>query len=281
MASKQINSDLLIASETERAKISVQRQEEQKEIIAKVAEDARSFINQNKADKAVDLAFRCLQESSQIFGEDSIELMPLYFELADGNLKIGRKKRAEGFLIGGRWTLLKHQPSENEKTEENKEFEKRVSKLRSRLLKSFGFLFTEIGNYHDALGSLTENIYLESLDKGPEHYSISGSYYLMGNIFLQQQKKEEALSFYNQMNLTWKKFLDNTEDQESSGIKKVEIEQACNELNEVLTFVEKHLGDDSDMHAEIRNTLSRLYDYINEIDKKEHRASHLEENDEE
>lgn len=151
-----------------------------------------------------------------------------------------------------------------------------LSKLRSRLLKSFGSLFTEIGNYHDALGSLTENIYLESLDKGPEHYSISGSYYLMGNIFLQQQKKEEAISFYNQMDLTWKKFLDSNEDQESSGIKKVEIEQACNELNEVLTFVEKHLGDESDMHAEIRHTLSRLYEYINDLDKKAHKASKIE-----
>ena len=35
-----------------------------------------------------------------IFGEDSIELMPLYFELADGNLKMKKWQRAEGFLIG-------------------------------------------------------------------------------------------------------------------------------------------------------------------------------------
>lgn len=51
MSNKQITaSDLLIASETERAKINLQRQEEQKEIIAEVAEEARRCINQGKAD---------------------------------------------------------------------------------------------------------------------------------------------------------------------------------------------------------------------------------------
>ena len=98
--------------------------------------------------------------------------MPLYFELADSNLMIGRRKRAEGFLIGAHWTLLKHQPNESDKTDP----ENNLSKLRSRPLKSFGSLFTNMGNYDEALKSLTENVYLESVDRGPEHYLLSGSY---------------------------------------------------------------------------------------------------------
>lgn len=201
-----------------------------------------------------------------IFGEDSIELMPLYFELADGNLKMKKWQRAEGFLIGAHWTLLKHQPGEGESSS-NQETEEVLSKLRSRLLRSFGSLFTEIGNFEEALKSLTENIYLESVDKGPEHYSLSGSYYLMGNIFLKIEKKSEALSFYNQMNLIWKRFLSDPEAHGAHNIKKVDIEQACNELNEVLIYIDKELGEGSDLAADIRQTLDKLYEFIIDLDK--------------
>ena len=202
-----------------------------------------------------------------IFGEDSIELMPLYFELADGNLKMKKWQRAEGFLIGAHWVLLKHQPSESDKGENSKEFEDMLSKLRSRLLRSFGSLFTNIGNCEEALKSLTENIYLESVDKGPEHYSLSGSYFLMGNIFLKIDRKTEVLSFYNQMNLIWKQFLENPEAHDSQNIKKVDVQQACNELLEVLAYIDEEQGEGSDLAGDIRQTLDRLYEFMIELDK--------------
>ena len=203
-----------------------------------------------------------------IFGEESIELMPLYFELADGNLKMKKFQRAEGFLIGANWTLLKNQPSDTEKAEISQETEEMLSKLHSRLLRSFGSLFTEIGNCEKALKSLTENIYLESVDKGPEHYSLSGSYYLMGNIFLKIDRKSEVLSFYSQMNLIWKKFLSNPESDEATTIKKVDVEQACNELMEVLAYIQKEQGEESDLAGDIRQTLDRIYEFIIEMDKR-------------
>ena len=202
-----------------------------------------------------------------IFGEDSIELMPLYFELADGNLKMKKRERAEGFLIGAHWVLLKHQPNENDKGENSSEFEDMLSKLRSRLLRSFGSLFTEKGDYEEALKSLTENIYLESVDKGPEHYSLSGSYFLMGNIFLKGNRKNEVLSFYMQMNLIWKKFLLKPDGKDSQNIKKVDVEQACNELNEVLVYITNEQGEDSNLAADIRQTLDKLYEFIIALDK--------------
>ena len=51
MAGKQLSANnILIASESERAKLEAQRQQEQKETILLVSEQARGLINQNKSD---------------------------------------------------------------------------------------------------------------------------------------------------------------------------------------------------------------------------------------
>ena len=194
--------------------------------------------------------------------------MPLYFELADGNLKLKKFARAQEFLASADWTLEKHKSGESDKGS-NPETEDLLSKYKSRLLRSWGSLFTEIQDFQEAKSSLTKNIYLESVDKGPEHYSLSGSYYLMGNIFKGTGHKSEVLSFYNQMNLIWKKFLDNQDDKDVQNIKKVEVEQATNELNEVLMYVNQEYDENSDMATDLRGTLDRLYEFIIDIEKKQ------------
>ena len=51
MAAKQLSSnEILIASEAERAKLDLHRQQDQKELISKVSEQARGLISQNKSD---------------------------------------------------------------------------------------------------------------------------------------------------------------------------------------------------------------------------------------
>ena len=50
----------------------------------------------------------------KIFAEDSIELLPAYFILAEANINLGglRLKKAEEFLIAANWNLLKHEPED-------------------------------------------------------------------------------------------------------------------------------------------------------------------------
>jgi len=54
----------------------------------------------------------------KIFMEDSIELLPAYFVLAEANICLGgqRLKKAEEFLIAAYWNLLKYTSDENEKS---------------------------------------------------------------------------------------------------------------------------------------------------------------------
>lgn len=51
------------------------------------------------------------------FNDNSIELLPAYFVLAEANICLGgtRLKKAEEFLIAAYWNHLKHTSEENEK----------------------------------------------------------------------------------------------------------------------------------------------------------------------
>lgn len=55
--------------------------------------------------------------TQKTFGENSIELLPAYFVLAQANICMGgsRLKKAEEFLIAAYWNLLKFTQDENEK----------------------------------------------------------------------------------------------------------------------------------------------------------------------
>jgi hypothetical protein len=55
--------------------------------------------------------------NTNVFMEDSIELLPAYFVLAEANICHGgtRLKKAEEFLIAAYWNLLKYTSEENEK----------------------------------------------------------------------------------------------------------------------------------------------------------------------
>ena len=69
------------------------------------------------------------------------------------------------------------------------------------------------------------------------------------------------------MNLIWKQFLENPEAHDSQNIKKVDVQQACNELLEVLAYIDEEQGEGSDLAGDIRQTLDRLYEFMIELDK--------------
>ena len=86
---------------------------------------------------------------NKIFGENSIELLPAYFVLAEANICMGasRLKKAEEFLIAAYWNLLKYTSDENEKGGDTKGQEDvlvtkdEIERYRASLHKTFGRLF--------------------------------------------------------------------------------------------------------------------------------------------
>ena len=79
--------------------------------------------------------------------EDSIELLPAYFVLAEANICHGgsRLKKAEEFLIAAYWNLLKFTSEENEKggngSNDTLVSKKEIEQYRACLHKTFGRLF--------------------------------------------------------------------------------------------------------------------------------------------
>ena len=59
----------------------------------------------------------------KVFVEDSIELLPAYFVLAEANIQMGgaRLKKAEEFLIAAYWNLLKYKSDADENSGQNAE----------------------------------------------------------------------------------------------------------------------------------------------------------------
>ena len=85
---------------------------------------------------------------NKIFGENSIELLPAYFILAEANINMGgsRLKKAEEFLIAAYWNLLKFNSDENEKNagqEEALVTKEEIERYKASLHKNFGRLFLQ------------------------------------------------------------------------------------------------------------------------------------------
>lgn len=192
--------------------------------------------------------------------------MPIYFVLAEGNLELGRKKKAEEYLVAAHWNLLKHLPSavDTNKPDEtqDEETQQLLDNFKSRLHKSFGRLFKDLGRFQEALREVTSNIFLESKVKGPEHYSLAQSYNLMGQIFENQTKPEEAMSFSLQVTLIWKKFIEECANLDEVPAEEVEIEEGCDLVRKIQEEMSEQMGAEHATVVETRHILQGLFDLV-------------------
>jgi hypothetical protein len=167
---------------------------------------AKRFIIQTRYEDANRMVYDKMTDMirNKVFGENSIELLPAYFVLADANIHMGhqlgqphRLKKAEEFLIAAYWNLLKYTSDENDKSGEGKSGQDdslvtkdEIERYRAILNKTFGKLFlhqnsaaTKNNATMQALDKLSNAIYLESQFYGPESIYLCSSYFYMGEVF--------------------------------------------------------------------------------------------------
>lgn len=118
--------------------------------INQAVDTAKRYIIHGRVEEANRLVYDKMTETikNKVFGENSIELLPAYFVLAEANICQGggRLKKAEEFLIAAYWNLLKFTSDDGEKGNQaaqedvlvNKE---EVEKYKASLHKTFGRLF--------------------------------------------------------------------------------------------------------------------------------------------
>jgi hypothetical protein len=151
---------------------------------------------------------------NKVFMEDSIELLPAYFVLAEANICQGgqRLKKAEEFLIAAYWNLLKFTSEENEKdgSKDAVVSKNEIQQYRACLHKTFGRLFLAQNRpetHKKALEELSQGIFLECKEHGPESVYLSSSYFYMGELFRAEDSATKARSFYQKIVNIWRRFI--------------------------------------------------------------------------
>lgn len=105
-------------------------------------DSAKRLIINGNIDEAMRQVYNVMTGTikQKIFLEDSVELLPAYFVLAEGNICYGgsKLKKAEEFLIAAYWNLLKFS---SEETSDSQISPEEIEKYRACLHKTFGRLF--------------------------------------------------------------------------------------------------------------------------------------------
>lgn len=210
---------------------------------------AKTYIIRGNAEEANRHMLDLLQKVKGDFDEAAVELLPAYFIMAEANVILGgsRLKKAEQLLIAGYWNLLKSKDSGIDGGASSD-----MSRYRASLHKTFGRLFTAQDRLAEAIKELSQGIYLEWMEYGPESIQLCSSYYYLANIFHKLGKKEETKSFYQKIVEIWKKHILEQEFDEEEQFKEYQIyyEEAKEHLKNILGFFEVEYGPEHTLTAE-------------------------------
>jgi len=180
-------------------------------------------------------------------------------------------------LIAASWNILQNQSDQEQKRAEGIEersiqsshlSHSNISEYQSRLHKLFGKLFAAQHRYEDAINKLTQNIYIESQNGGPENINLTSSYYLMGEIFTQMKRSTEANSFYAKIVEMWANKLNYFEEMIRKGetdfmvdIDEIQIENALMTLRKILSHYESELGDHHQLVGDCKYVIGLIFKF--------------------
>ncbi|XP_038602944.1 zinc finger MYND domain-containing protein 12 isoform X2 [Tachyglossus aculeatus] len=167
----------------------------QKHLIEVTRKLAQKFLFERKYEESLPAALHSLRFSINVYGLNSIELVPAYLLLAEANIGLSRIIQAEEFLSQAQWTLLKS-PECSDAT-------------LSKLHRNFGFLNVAKGNDDESLYHFANDIYYASCAYGMENINTAGEYFHMANVFRRQNKMDVADSLYAKVIEIWREHLGN------------------------------------------------------------------------
>lgn len=110
-----------------------------------------------------------------------------------------------------------------------------------------------------ALEELSNGIFLECQEHGPEDYHLCSSYYYMGELFRHQNQVTKARAYYLRIAQIWRKFIyefdlkldQNMNPMYSEYVDTYYYQEAYQHLQMIKQFFENELGSDSVMTAEV------------------------------
>ncbi|KAI8847876.1 hypothetical protein BC829DRAFT_395322 [Chytridium lagenaria] len=201
--------------------------------------EAHKKLFEGQFDLAIPAALQALRFSMDVYGQNSIELVP-------------------SLPISAKWAVLKSEKCENS--------------VRAHLHKNFGLLYASQGSYEEALKQLAQDIYYSSLDHGPDHIAASGGYFQLANVFHRQGKTDQVVAVFDKVVSIWKTSLKSADIQ----LNEAQQAEAIQMLNAIFAFRQSFSGS-STSSAEINYVLGQLHFATGNYEKaKEYSSKALE-----
>uniref|UniRef100_A0A8C0ICK6 Zinc finger MYND-type containing 12 n=1 Tax=Bubo bubo TaxID=30461 RepID=A0A8C0ICK6_BUBBB len=159
-----------------------------KYIIDLACRTAQGFVLDGKHEEAIPAALHALRFSTEVYGSNSVQLVPAYLLLAEASTGAGRLLQASKYLSQAQWIVLRTPDCS--------------VAVQHKLHRSLGLFCAAEENFEQALYHLANDIYLASSMFGLKSIETSGGYFHMANIFFRQNKMDIANSLYRRSKLS-------------------------------------------------------------------------------
>ncbi|NXQ92030.1 ZMY12 protein, partial [Nyctibius grandis] len=171
-----------LLSERERKHGTEQLVKRQKYVIDLAYSRAQEFVLDGKHKEAIPAALQALRFSTEVYGSNSVQLVPAYLLLAEAFTSVGCFREASKYLSQAQWIVLRTPDCS--------------VAVQCEVHRSLGLLCAAEGNFEQALYHLANDIYLASSTFGLKSIETSRGYFHMANVFFQQNKMDIANSLY-------------------------------------------------------------------------------------
>lgn len=229
------------------------------------------FLQQLKP--AHEKAVAALKQASDVYGKNSLRLVPFYLVLVEISLQERQLKQAEEMLSLVNWLLVKdrkaltvggsangssHGPSGPHALQQEVLPEEMKNLYVIRMNKLYSVLLMEYEAYTEALQRASHGAYHCSLLFGPEHLYTSELYFCLGLIFSrmqrlsppgqqkkQQREHESALGMLDKVVDIWYRFLTNPPEETAAWMlehQRLRIYEASKMLQQIITIRSASLG---------------------------------------
>jgi tetratricopeptide (TPR) repeat protein len=237
----------IIGSEEDRAKREYTLNMSKRALVELCEQEASKFLASGRHELAIPGAIQALSFLKELHGDGAMEMVSSYLLLAEANLGLGRFQQADEFLSLANWSVLQNPECSN--------------KVRSKLHRNFGKLYSAQGKLNEALVELSKDIYCSSLEVGPEHVNTSAGYYYMASIFYTQHRIENALAFYDKVIDIWYKFVAaaRTDVDLAQSLSSSQLSEGVDMVSFILQTRAKLLGINHIATGEARYTLGLLH----------------------
>jgi len=211
---------------------------------------ARKLLSEGKHAEAIDAAVVSLRFSIDVYGLDSVSLVPSYLILSEACIGIGNLRQADEYLSHAEWTILKSDDNSNE--------------IVCKLFRKIGILHAAKGDYENAERMFAEDIYHGSLEWGTSDINTSGGYFHLANVFFRLNKMDIAQSLYGQVTDNYFNYLVNAVNM------KIKSEQEASYLDKLKTNKLSQFHLDENLQAEALQIMHAIYEIREQSTKTDH-----------